>query len=63
MSKKCSIIFRNEDSIQDTIINCELSDNGDLDFKVNFDPPVMENTDLGLAGQMVTAFCKFLTGE
>lgn len=60
--KKCSITFREEDSLQDIIINCELNEQGDLDFKLAFDPPVHKDTDIGsLAGQLAYKFCEFLS--
>ena len=61
--KKCNITFQDEDSIQQTIIHCELNDNGDLDFKLSFEPPVTEDSDLGLSGQLANVFCQFLSGK
>lgn len=59
--KACNVIFREENSNQEIIIACELNDDGDLNFKLFFDPPVTPTTDLGtLSGQLASAFCKFL---
>lgn len=62
--KSCNIIFVEENSNQEIIIACTLDDKGDLSFKLFFDPPVTQDTDLGtLSGQLAAAFCKFLANE
>lgn len=61
--KECNITFQDKDSIQQTVICCILHDNGDLEFKLNFNPPVTEDSNLGLSGQLANAFCKYLSGK
>lgn len=62
--KTCKVIFRDEMINQDIVVDCQLDEAGDLSFKVLFDPPVTETTDLGsLSGQLAQEFCKFLTGD
>lgn len=62
--KACKVIFRDETLAQDSIVDCWLNDVGDLEFKLYFDPPVTENSNLGsLSGQLCYAFCKALKDE
>ena len=60
--KKCKITFQEEGLEQAIIVDCKLDEKGNLDFKLLFDPPVKEDTDLGsLAGQLAYRFCEFLS--